>query len=164
MAKSPNISMEQLQQAMNDPSVRNCKPDQLINKISSMFGLGDLDPVDQSETEKVRDIYFQAFKLEADKWTDMGKGDFVQIVPFKLKGVPEGTMLVADVLIDQSDYEAECFDQFIRNMDVRGKSMVFHSCCALPIDIVLGLKCVDIATQEPMRVPDQYYRAYKGQD
>lgn len=167
MGNNPNVSLEDLKRAMNDPMVKNSPPDQLIANLSNVLGIADLDPVDQSEVEKVRDIYFQAFKLEAERWTPMpGNGfarnvtTYVQIIPFKLKWVPDGVQLVADVLIDKTDYEEECFQNCVQGMAVRGKNMVFYSNTAIPIDITLGLKCIDV-NGDVVRVPDECYMAKK---
>lgn len=153
-----NISIEQIKAAMQSPEVKNARPEDLISTISGMFGL-DLDPIDQSEVEKIRDEYFQAITLDKDNWTRLpGIRNYVQISSFKLKEVPPGGAIVADVLIDKSDFEAECFDRYVKNMNIRGKTIVFYAVSELPVNIVIGLKCVNQQTKEVMPVSSEYFR------
>lgn len=163
----PSINLDDLKRAMNDPAVRSSSPDQLIQNLSNVLGIPDIDPVSQEETAKVRETYFQAFTLSADAWTSMpGNGftrnvrTFVQIIPFKLKWIPEHTQLVADVLIDKTDYEEECFQNCIQGMAARGKSIIFYSNTSIPIDITLGLKCVD-ENGNIVHVPDECFYSKK---
>lgn len=163
MNNDHQVSLEDIKRAMNDPTVKNSAPDQLIQNLSNLLGIQDLDPVNQTETEKVRETYFQAIRLEADRWTAMpgtgrarGVTTFVQLAPFKLKWIPEDTQLVADVLIDKTDFEQECFDKYIQGMAARGKNLVFYSSISLPVDIVIGLKCVD-DHGNVVYVPDECY-------
>lgn len=160
----PKISLDDIKRAMEDPSVKNSRPDQLIQNLSNFLGIQDLDAVDQAETERVRQTYFQAIRLESDRWADMpGSGNarnvttYVQITPFKLKWIPQNTRLVADVLIDKTDFERECFDVYIQGMAARGKNIVFYSNGIIPVDIVIGLKCVDENTGDVVYVPDECY-------
>jgi hypothetical protein len=158
------LSLEDVKRALEDPSVKGSSASNLIQNISNILGIQDLEAVDQSETDRVRHIYFQAIRLEADDWTDMpgtgpqkGITTYVQLAPFKLKWIPDGTSLVADVLIDKTDFEAECFDKYIQGMAVRGKNIIFYATAAIPVDIVIGLKCVD-ANGNAVFVPDECYR------
>lgn len=151
-----NLSIEDIKKAMTDPSVRNSKPEEMINKLRGLLGLGDLDPIDANATEEVIKTYFQAFKLEKCNWAPMGAGTFVQTVPFKLREMPPGTRLIADVLIDQSDFEAECFDRFIRAMEVRGKTIIFNAIAEIPVDLTIGLKCVD-AFAQPVQLDQKLF-------
>lgn len=153
---SGNLKPNDLSNALNSPSIKNSKPDQVIPNLMNMFGIDDLEPVNPDETEAIRHIYFQANTLSADKWTELpGVNNTVQIIPFKLKEVPMNARLVVDVLVDKSDYEAEVFDKYIVSMSARGKSLIFYAKASLPVDIVVGLKCVDQLTGEPIYVPDE---------
>ena len=154
--KSFNLDM--LKAAMQSPEVKNAKPENLISTLSGMFGL-ELDPVDEAETRRIRETYFQAIVLEKDNWTKLpGISNYVQISPFKLKEVPPGLAIVADVLVDQSDYEVECFDKYIKNMAIRGKSIVFYASTDIPITLTIGLKCVDQKTREVKAVDPEFFR------
>ena len=151
-----NLTVEDIKKAMNDPSVRNSTPEEMINCLRGLLGLGDLDPIDADATEAVVKTYFQAFKLEHCNWAPMGVGTYIQTVPFKLRELPPGTRLIADVLIDQSDFEAECFDRFIRTMDVRGKTIIFNANAEIPVDLTIGLKCVD-AFDRPVELDEKLF-------
>lgn len=151
-----NITIEDVKKAMTDPAVKNARPEEMINNLRNLLGLGDLEPVDATATEEVVKTYFQAFKLEHDNWAFMGPGSYIQTVPFKLRKLPPGTKLIADVLIDQTDFEAECFDRFIRTMDVRGKTIVFDASAEIPVNLTIGLKCVD-AYGAPVIPEDEYF-------
>lgn len=156
MSSAPNPSMEEIAAAMSSPQIKNSKPDQLIPNLMAMFGMDGVDPVTPEQCESIRQVYFQAHKLEKDNWTPMPDGNnIIQIMPFKLVEVPAGCKLVVDVLIDKSDFEAEVFDQYITNMAARGKSLIFYAKAMLPMDITVGLKCVDEITNEPIYVPDE---------
>lgn len=151
-------TLNQLKAAMQDPRVRNSSPNQLIDNLAAVLGL-DLDPVSQEQSEAIRNEYFQAIRLEGERWTSMpGLNNYVQIHPFKLKQIPKDTEFVADVLIDKSDIEAEYFNRYVRNMSIRGSNIVFTSVTPIPTDIVIGLKCINSKTKETVRVPDSCFK------
>ena len=156
-----NFTPETIKAIMKSPEMQNVKPQDLVSTLSGMFGL-DVTPISDEETARIRAIYFQVITLEKDNWTKLpGIRNYVQIAPFKLKEIPPESAMVADVLIDKSDYEAECFDKYIKNMTIRGKSIVFYSISELPIDITIGLKCVNQRTREVVPVDDRYFRGTK---
>ena len=149
-----HVTINDIMKAMEDPLIKKSKPEQLVPNIMNMFGL-DLEAVDSTECDAIRQVYFQAFVLYKDRWTEMpGSNNTVQIAPYKLKEVPAGTRLVVDVFIDKSDYESEVFEKYITNMVARGKSLIFYAVGPLPVDLTLGLKCVDALTGEPFYIPD----------
>lgn len=161
MDPNKKISIEQIKAALSSPEVQNAKPEDLISTISGMFGL-DIEPLDQEEANKIRNEYFQAITLDKDEWTRLpGLRNYVQIAPFKLKEIPPSGAVVADVLIDKSDYEAECFDKYVKSMSIRGKTIVFYASSELPVNIVVGLKCVNQVTKEIIAVPPEYFRKGK---
>lgn len=152
------LTAENIKALMDNPELRNAKPQDLISTISGMLGL-DIAPISDEETAKIRATYFQVVTLDKDDWTKLpGIRNYVQIAPFKLKEIPPESAMVADVLIDQSDYEAECFDKYVKNMTIRGKSIVFYAVSELPVNITIGLKCVNQKTREIITVEDKYFR------
>lgn len=154
---SPSIN--DLKQALASPEMKNTPPDQIISSLAGMFGLTDLEAMDPEKCDEIRKVYFQAFTLKKDNWTVMpGSDNTVQIIPFKLKEFPEGTHLVADVLIDKTDYEAEVYDQYVTNIVGRGKSIIFYAVSPLPIDVTIGLKCVN-EEEEPVFIDDSLLHA-----
>ena len=150
------VTVSDIKKALNDPKIKQSKPDQLIPNLMNMFGMADLEAVDSTVCDQIRQIYFQAFKLVKDRWTELpGTNNTVQIAPFKLKEMPAGTRLVVDVFIDKSDYEVEVFEKYVTNMVARGKSLIFYAVGPLPVDITVGLKCVDALTGDPFYIPDE---------
>lgn len=150
-----NITPDKLAAAMQDPAIQRSSPDNLISNLMAMFGMEDLEAVSSEESESIRHTYFQAYKLEKDKWAELpGGAGIVQIMPYKLKELPPNGMLVADVLIDKTDFEAEVFDRYITNMSARGKAIIFYSNGFPPVDVTIGLKCVDKNTGEAIFIPD----------
>lgn len=150
------VSMADVRKALDDPKIRNSAPNELIGNLINAMGLDDIPSVDSEEAERVRHTYFQAGRLERERWTTMpGIENTVQIIPYRLKGnLPEHSHLVVDVLIDKSDYEAECFEKYVRDMTIRGSNIIFYAVAPLPCDIVVGIKCVDDETGEPIFIPD----------
>jgi len=159
MASQDNISIDDVRRAMSDPLVRNSRPEELIKNLAAVLNIDDVPTISQEESERIRNEYFQAVQLDKDSWTSMpGLNNFVQIHPFKLKQIPKDTHFVADVLIDKSDYEAECYHKYIRNMMIRGKNIVFSASAEIPVTITLGLKCVSDITDLTVRVPDACFK------
>lgn len=158
-----NITYEDVARLMNTPEMKNTAPEQLINKLAGMLGLDDIEPVSEEETARIRQEYYQVVVLSAEEWTFMPKEKkFVQIVSARLKKMPEGCHLVADILIDKSDIEEEYFNNYISGMELRGKTMVFYSDAEIPVDLTIGLKVVVNETGNTLYIPDdQLYKAKK---
>lgn len=152
------ISVSDLKSLLESDTIRKSSPDTVIGNVLAALGL-NIDPIDQEEIERIRKEYFQAFTLKRDAWTPFPRGpvnEYVQLVPCKIKKIPEGGRLVADVLINKTDFEQECFDVYIQDLQIRDKSIVVYSLSPLPVDLTLGLKCVD--DRNPgviIRVPDE---------
>ena len=129
VSQDSNVSLADVRRALEDPNIRKSAPNELIGNLINAMGLEDIPCIDTEEAERIRKIYFQATRLEKDRWTTMpGIENTVQIIPYKIKGdLPEGTHLVVDVLIDKSDYEAECFEKYVKNMMVRGNNIIFFA-------------------------------------
>lgn len=163
VSQEGNVSMADVRRALEDPNIWRSAPNELIGNLINAMGLEDIPCIDTDEAERIRQVYFQATRLEKDRWTQMpGIENTVQIIPYKIKGeLPDGTHLVVDVLIDKSDYEAECFEKYVKNMMVRGSNIVFFAVAPLPCDIVIGIKCVD-EDDEPVYIPDEMLR--RGSD
>lgn len=159
VSQDSNVSLADVRRALEDPDIRKSAPNELIGNLINAMGLEDIPCIDTEEAERIRKIYFQATRLEKDRWTTMpGIENTVQIIPYKIKGdLPEGTHLVVDVLIDKSDYEAECFEKYVKNMMVRGNNIIFFAVAPLPCDIVIGIKCAD-ENDEPVYIPDEMIR------
>lgn len=151
-----SISYDEIKAAMDDPSVKDADPANKLQNLSNLLGIGDVEAVDSEEAQRIRDTYFQAFVLSKDTWAPMGPGTFIQVAPFKLKDIPSNTRLVADVLIDKSEFEAECYDRYIKNIGVSGKTLVFSATVGLPVDITIGMKCVDIY-DNPVKIDDSLF-------
>ena len=150
-----NITPQDLANAINDPRVKNSKPDELIPNLLYMFGISDMPAIDEDECNTIRRSYFQAYKLVKTAWTltpnQMGA---VQTMPFRLREIPEGTKLVVDVFVDKSDYEVEVFDEFITDIAAKGRTIIFTASMVPPVDITIGLKCVDVDTEETIYIDD----------
>lgn len=158
------LSMDDVRSALNNPSVKKSTAEKIIPNMMSALNIGDLEPVSEEDSQEVLNTYFQGIVLETDEWTCMpgvAGSEYVQIAPFKLKTLPEGTHLVADVLIDKSEYEVECFEKYITNMEVRDKSVVFTAVGAIPIKITLGLKCVNVEGA-PVRPEPEHFVKKRG--
>lgn len=156
VSSDSTVSMATVRRALEDPKIRKSAPNELIGNLINAMGLEDIPCIDTEEADRIRKIYFQATRLEKDRWVTMpGIENTVQIIPYRIKGeLPEGTRLVVDVLIDKSDYEAECFERYVKNMMVRGSNILFFAVAPLPCDIVIGIKCVN-ENDEPVFVPDE---------
>lgn len=160
VSQDTNVSMADVRRALEDPKIQRSAPDQLIGNLINAMGLDDIPCIDTEEADRIRKIYFQAVRLEKERWTTMpGIENTVQIIPYQIKGnLPENTQLIVDVLIDKSDYEAECFEKYIRGMTVRGANIIFYAVAPLPCDIVVGIRCADIETGETVYIPDEMLR------
>lgn len=145
-----------LARAMEDPSVKGAPPNELINRLQGALGVGDLEPVTPEQLASVLEIYFQAFTLERDLWVSLTPNQYIQTKPFRLKKLPEGTHLVADVLIKDSDFEVECFDRFITKLEARGKTLVFYARASVPVDLTLALRAVD-ENDNTVQVPPECF-------
>lgn len=158
-----HVSIEDVQRLMQTPEMQNTRPEQLINKLAGMLGLDDIEPVTEEETARIRQMYYQVVVLKADEWTFMPKeNQRIQIVPARLKSMPENCHLVADILIDKSDIEEQYFNEYISGMEMRGKSMIFYADADIPVDLTIGLKVVGNETGNTIYIPDdQLYKQKK---
>lgn len=158
-----HVSIEDVQRLMQTPEMQHTRPEQLINKLTGMLGLDDIEPVSGEETARIRQMYYQVVVLKADEWTFMPKENKrIQIVSARLKTMPENCHLVADILIDKSDIEEQYFNEYISGMEMRGKSMIFYADAEIPVDLTIGLKVVANETGNVVFVPDdQLYKSKK---
>lgn len=145
---SEPVTIKNIQEMMNNPNIRNSKPDQLIPNIVNALGI-DVEPVTSDEVDGIRKVYFQAAVLEEEKWAKVpGSSYYIQIVPFKLKKIPENVRIVADVMIDKSPVEVDIFNEFISSIAVSGKSIIFNAAEIPPMNLTIALKCVHNVTGE----------------
>lgn len=121
-------------------------PNEIIDQVLSRLG-GNYIDITAEECNEVTKTYFQAFVLERELWTPMpeifGKANFIQIKDAKITKVPAGAHIVADVLIDKSNLEAECYDRLVQSIEFRGRSVIFYATDIAPVDITIALKCLD---------------------
>lgn len=144
MNPAQNLDKNVIDEVMNDPSVKNASPEDYIHNLSHALGARGLFAMDGEEYDRVVNVYFQAFSLHHDKWTPISPGIYAQSVTFALAEIPEKTRLIADVLIETGEIELEYYDKYVRSIGVSNGSIIFQASQPIPIDITIGLKCVDV--------------------